>query len=68
MKYKVIRKEYDGNDLRGTLLVGEYGTHDDADDAIQRDISDFRDHHDNDERIDYDMVDVTDDIGRTTRR
>lgn len=65
--YKVIRKETRNNSLIGNVLIGEYMSYDDADCAINDDVSDFRDHHDNDERIDWNIVDVYDDIGNCNR-
>jgi len=66
MKYQIIRKEYDSEDnLVSTVsLGGTYAASNEADDAICQDISNFRDHHDNDERVDWNAVNVYDDIGR----
>lgn len=63
MNHVVIRREYRDGSLVGEVLVGEYPTNDEAEDAIERDVSDFREHHDNDERIDWDTVEVAGDIG-----
>jgi len=68
MKYRVERKEYNTEkELVGTAIVGTYGTKDAADKAINDDVSYFREHHDNDERIDWDVVEVYDDVGHCNR-
>lgn len=67
MAYKVIRTEYKNDIKSSVVLKGEYNTYDEADCAINDDISEFREHTDNDERIDWNIVEVSDDIGNCTR-
>lgn len=66
MNYNVIRTEIKNDKQVGAVLIGKYETYDKAETALAQDVSDFREIHDNDERVDWDRVDVYDDIGGCT--